>query len=94
MIETCKIENFNTPGVEIKGKMIAEGFTIGEPKTAGWYLVAVRSNSEREGYFTLELWFNPMSVDKYYIRTRWIDNKCEAFNMNDRIRAYKLIPKF
>lgn len=87
-------EYFDKPSPEVQEQMKAEGFKIGLPKKAKWYLVAVRSNDREEYYNVFQAWFNPDSPNDWYIGGGYVSNKSEPFQQKDRIRAYREMPKF
>lgn len=71
-------------------EMASKGFTIGIPVKAGWYLVAARSNDDEERYFVHQIWFNPMSIDKFYAGAGCA--KKEPYYLRDNVRAFANVP--
>lgn len=85
-------KHFNTPSPEKSEKMKQQGFVIGLPNEAGWYLVAARSNEDEETYFVHEVWFNPMSIDKFYVGAGSLSGRSEPYYLRDHVRAYAQLP--
>lgn len=73
-------------------KMKAEGFVIGKPTKAGWYLVAVRTKDDRELYWVLQLWFNPMATPQWWTGGGYVSDISEAYRWQDGVRAYRKLP--
>lgn len=84
--------NFDYPSEEKAKKMSKNGFTIGLPTEAGWYLVAARSNDEIETYFVHLVWFNPMSIDKFYVGNGSTLGKSEPYYLSENVRAFAPVP--
>lgn len=85
-------KHFNSPSPEKAQKMVEQGFVIGLPKKAGWYLVAARSNDDEEMYFVHQVWFNPMSIDKFYAGAGSLSNQSEPYYLRENVRAYAQMP--
>lgn len=85
-------EHFDSPSETKAIEMASKGFKIGLPVEAGWYLVAARSNDAKETYFVHQVWFNPMSIDKFYAGAGSLSSKSEPYYLRDNVRAYAPIP--
>lgn len=85
-------QHFDQPSAEKTEKMLALGFKLGLPSVAGWYLVASRSNDDEENYFVHQVWFNPMSPDKFYAGAGSISRKAEPYYLRSNVRAYSNVP--
>lgn len=62
----CPVENrVSQPSEPLFGQWID-----GEPKNACWCIAKSRTKDKEEAYYVNELWFNPMSIDKWYCGAR------------------------
>ena len=86
--------HFNSPSRRVVKQMTKAGFKIGIPEKAGWYLVAVRTNDISEYYYVLQLWFNPMSVQKWWTGGGYVSDKSEPYRFSGQVRAYSELPSF
>lgn len=78
---------------EAQDQILNQGFIMGLPKKAGWYLAVARSHDEHEAYSVLQLWYNPMATPKWWAGGGYVSNHAEAYRWENGIRAYKSVPK-
>lgn len=66
----------------------------GEPKEAGWYLAASRTNDEDELYHVQQLWFNPQALDKWWSGCCWGNGNCKTAVWNLKVVAHMPMPDY
>lgn len=74
---------------------VVDGWISGEPKEAGWYMFAVRTNDKKEFYYILQMWFNKDARPKYWVGGGYVSDKSvpASNHFQDNVKFHKPLPQ-